>query len=916
MSRSRDFKMIIVFRYNEQKPVGRDAGVTAVKNKRYRMRAALGSLVVVLALIPSLGHLPAHAAAVWHDAARQNDRRMVRGGPRNEGRCRAAFPPPLTQMGLREGQVVLLDGVPVPAAHGACRTEDEGRALAAPAAAQPAVNAGVMFPRAREALALTVVPGPEDLPLALPEVATLVREKGRAQTPSSRQCRYRGEDGDCHREAYYGKERKSALWCRKHRQEGDVDVRNRRCVREGCNRFAVYGSCAPASPKQTTALPDNAESSPGALSTRRACRRSMTVLRGAALCARHRRKADKDLRNKRCQHPDGCVLPAKYGLLSQGCVRFCKLHRTKKKHIYLASKRCELPGCLRAPSFGNALDFKARFCAVHKRKEDVHVKWRLCQHPEGCHHKAVTQQSISLWPALKSALSSLRMPPPSLSNSSHTAPANFTGTQAGSCDAPDEAERCHTTSGGATTCVNNMSGAPVVSTAAAECELQGLAAEEGGGGGGWAVGAGVAWAKVSAPSDAQGKPPYCKICHRRAISGSRVCPHFSTAVPGGVTTPVCATFRTGVRGRRLGAQLQRQKLVLCRRHLLQAHASLRPRSSSRVAAEAVKTLSFPRPSQCAHSLESTSPVADSAAKHKCLRTPRLSMSALVSPGAALGGANATDSKGRRGDVPREEQHVLPSRCFVREKPKSPPLLSLSEPLTPPTLTLPAAGLLEKPTSRSAVTAPPLDRDVDVVPTPPNAAKTTHYDTCAHALAEAEVGGWDGSAGSDVSKMFVRDREVEGLAGLKDSEEGGASPADQGTDIGEIVMSECVKGSTLSPASAHSFHARPSLLPRRGNKRRISTGALESPRALPATKCKQEFSESVLRVATSTLSTIASSPSSAGAGGRSAGGGGRERDAAAGACVGPQGGGAARQVELREDSISWYKRLVAGPQERG
>jgi hypothetical protein len=881
--------------------------VKVVKNKRARMRATLGPLLFVLTLIPSLGHLPAHAAAVWHDAARQNDCRMVRGGPRKEGRCRAASPPPLTQMGLREGQVVLLDGVPVPAARGACRREDEGRALAAPAAAQPAVNAGVMFPRAREALALTVVPGPEELPLALP-AATLVRDKGRAQTPSSRQCRYRGEDGDCHREAYYGKERKSALWCRKHRQEGDVDVRNRRCAREGCNRFAVYGSCTPASPKQTTALPDNADSSPGALITRRACRRSMNIIRGAALCARHRRKTDKDLRNKRCQHPDGCVLPAKYGLLSQGCVRFCKLHRTKKKHIYLASKRCELPGCLRAPSFGSALDFKARFCAVHKRKEDVHVKWRLCQHPEGCHQKAVTQLSISLWPALKSALSSLRMPPPSLSNASHTAPANFTGAQAGSSDAADEAERCHMTIGGTTTCVNNMRVAHIVSTAAAECELQGLAAEAGGGGGGLAGGAGVAWAKVSAPSDTQGKPPYCKICHRRAISGSRVCPHLSTAVPGGVATPVCAAFRTGVRGRRLGAQLQRQKLVLCRRHLLQAHASLRPRSSSRVAAEAVKTFSSPRPSQSAQSLGCTSPVADSAAKHKGLRSPRLSMLALASPGAALGGANATAPKGRRGCVPREDQQLLHSRCFVPEKPKSPPLLSLSEPLTPPSLTLSAAGLLEKPTSRSVVAAPPLDRDVDVVPPPLIAAKATPYDTCAHALAETEEEGWDGSAGSDVSKMFDRDREVEGLAGLKDSEEGGVSPADQGTEIVRIVMPECVKGSTLSPASAHSFHARHSPLPPRGNTRRSSTGARESPRALPETKCKQEFSESVLRVATSTLGTLACSPSSAGAGRLSAGGG---RDAAAGACVGPQGGGAARQVELREDSISWYKRLVAG-----
>lgn len=394
----------------------------------------------------------------------------------------------------------------------------------------------------------------------------------------------------------------------------------------------------------------------------------------------------------------------------------------------------------------------------------------------------------------------------------------------------------------------------------------------------------MAWANVSAPSDTQEKPPYCKICHRRAISGSRVCPHLNTAVPGGMTTPVFAAFRTGVHGRRLGAQLPRQKLVLCRRHLLQAHASLRSRSSSRVAAEAVKTLSLPLPSQGAQRLRCTSQsslVADWTAKHNCLLSPRLSMSALAAPGAALGGANAKDSKGRRACVPGEEQYVSHSRCFVPEMPKSPLLLSLSEPLAPPTMTLP----------------PPL-----------NAAKATPYDTCAHALAETEGEGWD----ADESEIQYRigdlkahgGREVEGVAGwMKDSEEGGASTADQGTEI-----MECVEGSTLSPACAHYFHAGPSPLPRRGHMRRSSTGARDSPRALPETECKQEFSDCVLPVATFTIGTLASSPPSAGAGGLSAGGG---RDAAAGAGVWAPGGGAAHHVELCEDNISWYKRLVAG-----
>ena len=156
----------------------------------------LGSLLVVATLIPSRRHPPVAGDAGelpapvegWHGAP------VRRGRPAAATRgCRAASPSPLTQMGLREAPVVLLESVSVPAARGAGRGEGAARALA-------------------------VAPGADDLPLALSAVGTLAPVKGSTSAAGSRRCRYRGEAGDCHREAYYGKERKSALWCRKHRQ--------------------------------------------------------------------------------------------------------------------------------------------------------------------------------------------------------------------------------------------------------------------------------------------------------------------------------------------------------------------------------------------------------------------------------------------------------------------------------------------------------------------------------------------------------------------------------------------------------------------------------------------------------------------------------------------------------------------------
>lgn len=137
---------------------------------------------------------------------------------------------------------------------------------------------------------------------------------------SSIRCHYRDEHGHCSALSFYGKHKKSALWCRKHRQRGDIDVRNRRCAREGCSRFAIYGSDTPLSPKLSMLLHRMHGAPPpqGACPNPRAGRSA--AVRGAVFCAHHRGKADHDVRSKRCQHPDGCLFPAKYGLREQVCM--------------------------------------------------------------------------------------------------------------------------------------------------------------------------------------------------------------------------------------------------------------------------------------------------------------------------------------------------------------------------------------------------------------------------------------------------------------------------------------------------------------------------------------------------------------------------------------------------------------------
>ena len=469
------------------------------------MRQGWGHARVVCVLLlafapPELNVCSGAAVEAWQARARSIGLARSPGG-------RAVRAAPSGLRKAREDAVlaseVLLEDRPAAAGGGGSASESPPRASRA------------LFPQGQAALGLSLPAGQErSLPLrGVPIVdnkalATTEREqldtdqpKAHLYPPSrksrlapgqrkAQQCGHRGPDGDCKRSAYYGcgKGRKSVLWCREHRQPGDVDVRNRRCVRDGCNRFAVYGPCAsPQSPK-----PGEGEraSGSGGESASRAGRRTTAGVMGAALCARHRRKADKDLRSKRCQHPDGCLLAAKYGPLSQGIARFCKAHRVKGKHVYLASKRCEFATCLRAPSFGSAADFKARFCVQHKTDDDVYVKHRLCQHPEGCQQKARGRQR---------PVARVDCPMPGTS-SSNSGGAGGRGPSVHLRSNLTAAMRTHSSGG------EGMNGS--------------------------GVGGGVVF---------PAKPPYCKICHRRALPGRRVCPHLRAVT---AVTAVATEIRT------------------------------------------------------------------------------------------------------------------------------------------------------------------------------------------------------------------------------------------------------------------------------------------------------------------------------------------------------------------------------------
>ncbi|EKX43569.1 hypothetical protein GUITHDRAFT_110375 [Guillardia theta CCMP2712] len=120
---------------------------------------------------------------------------------------------------------------------------------------------------------------------------------------------------------------------------GGGGKRSSRCIHGGCTRHAKYGMFDSVSKRRQL------------------------------FCAIHRRPADEDLRSKRCQTPDGCRNPAKFGLSSQGAS--------------IQAVSCHPPTAI------------AQFCSKHKKKSQVLVKRNKCQFPEGCcAHSAPYYQTV------------------------------------------------------------------------------------------------------------------------------------------------------------------------------------------------------------------------------------------------------------------------------------------------------------------------------------------------------------------------------------------------------------------------------------------------------------------------------------------------------------------------------------------
>jgi hypothetical protein len=123
-----------------------------------------------------------------------------------------------------------------------------------------------------------------------------------------------------------------------------VDLKNKRCIFEGCDKQPVYGI------KDT---------------------------KDAIYCVTHKSTEHVDLKNKRCIF-EGCNTRASYGYLFNTLIH-CATHKSKLEYIaHKLHPRCSIEPCAELPTFSESNNNYPKRCELHALSTDVNVIEKKC----------------------------------------------------------------------------------------------------------------------------------------------------------------------------------------------------------------------------------------------------------------------------------------------------------------------------------------------------------------------------------------------------------------------------------------------------------------------------------------------------------------------------------------------------------
>jgi hypothetical protein len=139
-----------------------------------------------------------------------------------------------------------------------------------------------------------------------------------------------------------------AKYCKEHAELGMINIKSKRCQTEGCNKQPVFNFENEAIPKY---------------------------------CKEHKQIGMIDIISKRCQK-DGCNTRPTFNFENETEAKYCKEH-SEPDMIDIKSKRCQKEGCNTRPTFNFENETKSKYCKEHAEPNMIDIKNKKCQ-KDGC----------------------------------------------------------------------------------------------------------------------------------------------------------------------------------------------------------------------------------------------------------------------------------------------------------------------------------------------------------------------------------------------------------------------------------------------------------------------------------------------------------------------------------------------------
>lgn len=155
------------------------------------------------------------------------------------------------------------------------------------------------------------------------------------------------EDGCETRANFNNPGEKTGLYCKRHKKQGMVDVKNLKCEISGCSKRPNYNK--------------NNEKKP-------------------IRCFDHKMDDMVDVVHPHCKEKDCYVRPS-FGMLSKKA-EYCLIHK-KEGMVNVVDPTCEELSCRKRPNFNIEGESLGRYCTEHKKEGMVDVTHRRCDNP-GC----------------------------------------------------------------------------------------------------------------------------------------------------------------------------------------------------------------------------------------------------------------------------------------------------------------------------------------------------------------------------------------------------------------------------------------------------------------------------------------------------------------------------------------------------